>query len=185
MTDLVRTPEGYRPPEGSGNINGAINVGGGPGEIAAGVAGDQIRERTITCPDGTIHVQTVGDTVEIKATTTPVPASAGPAVFNGRFTFRPWAIRSKSRPPQRPCPRRLGRRCSTDPEPRATIRGCAWDKPRAHRRLFFSVGPGSRCPQMAREKSPPCVLGAGKARPRLPILKFTVFRATGSPARPR
>ncbi len=82
MTDLVRTPEGYRPPEGSGNINGAINVGGGPGEIAAGVAGDQIRERTITCPDGTIDVQTVGDTVEIKATTTPVPASAGPAVFN-------------------------------------------------------------------------------------------------------
>ena len=82
MVDLVRTPEGYRPPQGSGSINGAVNVGGGPGEIAAGVAGDQIRERTIVSPDGSISVATVGDQVQIQANTTPVPASAGPAVFN-------------------------------------------------------------------------------------------------------
>ena len=82
MVDLVRTPEGYRPPSGAGSINGATNVGGGPGELAAGNAGDLIRERTLTSPDGSISIVTAGDVVELQSTTTPAPASAGPAVFN-------------------------------------------------------------------------------------------------------
>lgn len=92
MVDLVRTPEGYRPPNTGAGIVTASNIGTGAGESVSGVAAGDLQIRTITSSDGSVTVSTAGQEIDLTIAGTPAPASAGPAVYNrsgqtGNFTW--------------------------------------------------------------------------------------------------
>lgn len=92
MVDLVRTPEGYRPPDSGGGISTASNIGTGTGQSVAGVVAEDLKVRTIKSSDNSILVSTSAQEIDLTVANTPAPASAGPAVFNragltGNFTW--------------------------------------------------------------------------------------------------